>query len=98
MSALGHKRTFRNVATMSALPPKADIGPRMTVNSIFKIAVFRIYAQNFCAQPFSAGPFPSFPRQHGRTKKLAPDRHSGAAIADVDRRQKGRSERAKNQP
>jgi hypothetical protein len=26
MSALGHKRTFREVETMSALPPKADIG------------------------------------------------------------------------
>jgi len=26
MSALGHKRTFRNVRAMSALPPKADIG------------------------------------------------------------------------
>src|SRR6516165_10624107 len=26
MSALGQKRTFRNVHTMSALPPKADIG------------------------------------------------------------------------
>jgi len=25
MSALGHKRTFRNVRSMSALPPKADI-------------------------------------------------------------------------
>src|SRR5215467_15559293 len=25
MSALGHKRTFRNVRAMSALPPKADI-------------------------------------------------------------------------
>jgi hypothetical protein len=27
MSALGHKRTLRCVATMSALPPKADIAP-----------------------------------------------------------------------
>jgi hypothetical protein len=26
MSALGHKRTFRNVWPMSALPPKADMG------------------------------------------------------------------------
>jgi hypothetical protein len=26
MSALGHKRTFRDVPAMSALPPKADIG------------------------------------------------------------------------
>src|SRR5215472_16425460 len=26
VSALGHKRTFREVETMSALPPKADIG------------------------------------------------------------------------
>jgi hypothetical protein len=26
MSALGQKRTFRNVRSMSALPPKADIG------------------------------------------------------------------------
>ena len=26
MSALGHERTLRNVASMSALPPKADIG------------------------------------------------------------------------
>src|SRR5215471_18748861 len=26
MSALGQKRTFREVETMSALPPKADIG------------------------------------------------------------------------
>jgi hypothetical protein len=25
MSALGHKRTFRNAIVMSALPPKADI-------------------------------------------------------------------------
>jgi hypothetical protein len=25
MSALGHKRTFRGVLAMSALPPKADI-------------------------------------------------------------------------
>jgi hypothetical protein len=25
MSTLGHKRTFRNVRSMSALPPKADI-------------------------------------------------------------------------
>jgi hypothetical protein len=28
MSALGQKRTFRNVQSMSALPPKADIRPR----------------------------------------------------------------------
>jgi hypothetical protein len=27
MSALGHKRTLRRVHLMSALPPKADIGP-----------------------------------------------------------------------
>jgi hypothetical protein len=26
MSALGHKRTFRSLRPMSALPPKADIG------------------------------------------------------------------------
>jgi hypothetical protein len=26
MSALGQKRTFRNVRAMSAFPPKADIG------------------------------------------------------------------------
>jgi len=26
MSALGHKRTLGHVRTMSALPPKADIG------------------------------------------------------------------------
>jgi hypothetical protein len=26
MSALGHKRTFRDAHAMSALPPKADIG------------------------------------------------------------------------
>ena len=26
MSALGHKRTFRDADAMSALPPKADIG------------------------------------------------------------------------
>jgi len=25
MSALGHKRTFRNIRSMSAIPPKADI-------------------------------------------------------------------------
>ena len=28
MSALGHKRTLRNVRSMSALPPKADIAER----------------------------------------------------------------------
>ncbi len=28
MSALGQKRTFRDVRTMSALPRKADIGRR----------------------------------------------------------------------
>jgi hypothetical protein len=28
MSASGHKRTFRNVLRMSALPPKADIDER----------------------------------------------------------------------
>src|SRR5262249_12063453 len=28
MFALGHKRTFRRVESMSALPPKADIGTR----------------------------------------------------------------------
>src|SRR5262249_16296640 len=27
MSALGHKRTKRHLEAMSALPPKADIGP-----------------------------------------------------------------------
>ena len=29
MSALGHKPTFRNVRSMSALPPKADIGTQL---------------------------------------------------------------------
>ena len=28
MSALGHKRTFRQIQTTSALPPKADIAAR----------------------------------------------------------------------
>jgi hypothetical protein len=28
MSALGHKRTFRDFGPMSALPPKADIAER----------------------------------------------------------------------
>ena len=28
MCALGHKRTFREVSAMSALPPKADIAQR----------------------------------------------------------------------
>jgi hypothetical protein len=28
MSAVGHKRTFRNVRPMSALPPKADMDQR----------------------------------------------------------------------
>jgi hypothetical protein len=33
MSALGQKRSFRNVEAMSALPPKADIGPRTLANT-----------------------------------------------------------------
>jgi hypothetical protein len=33
MSALGHKRTFRNVWPMSALPPKADMGQSLSESS-----------------------------------------------------------------
>ena len=36
MSALGHKRTFGEVETMSTLPPKADIGTQSrNVRSVF---------------------------------------------------------------
>jgi hypothetical protein len=95
MSALGHKRTFRNVATMSALPRKADIGPRMTGKSIFKIAAVR--TQNFLGTAVLRRSIPELRASTDALKSL----HRidiGAAIADVDRRQKGRSERAKNQP
>ena len=37
MSALGQKRTFRDVQTMSALPPKADIA--FALNSAPKFSV-----------------------------------------------------------
>jgi len=32
MSALGQKRTLRGVRSMSALPPKADIGEQLLLN------------------------------------------------------------------
>jgi hypothetical protein len=34
MSALGHKRTFREIQTMSALPPKADIANAIARGSV----------------------------------------------------------------
>ena len=46
-SALGHKQTFREVQTMSALPPKADIadllGKRPFLASSPQIAATRLF-------------------------------------------------------
>ena len=57
MSALGQKRTFRDVRLMSALPPKADMGQQgrglaltPAADSLQKFANLR----NFCCVPMAA--------------------------------------------
>jgi hypothetical protein len=40
MSALGQKQTSGHVRVMSALPPKADIGPKADISETRQVVVF----------------------------------------------------------
>ena len=52
MSALGQKRTLDNVASMSALPPKADIGTRLVRFSATAPAAWRHSPQSCALHSF----------------------------------------------